>query len=194
MSAHEAYMQAAREERRRQISEEYYQPTERQVIPLAEAVKAPRFSTSRHWQVSSQAREVLDEIMSEINRPLPPRPTESPEIYCENVTLEGSRIEIRATFQSLEFKRAFDAPALVEAPAPALAIVDTPAAFEPDRTAALDAAAALRVLESRARRPATRGTVPRAAPAPSPGLGWLTWLVVSGCTLGLAFTLCKVLS
>jgi hypothetical protein len=57
----------------------------RQVLPLSAAVKGPRFSTSKHWEISQTAREVLDSF----DLPLRREPTVD---HSESIVMHGSEI------------------------------------------------------------------------------------------------------
>jgi hypothetical protein len=56
----------------------------RQILPASAAVKGPRFSTTKHWAISSVAREVLDSF----DLPLTPRPERNID-PAESIVLEG---------------------------------------------------------------------------------------------------------
>lgn len=66
-------------------------PSKRQVLPASAAVKARRFSTSRHWAPSAQIREVMD-----LHVPQTPKPERTVD-HSESIILDGNVIENRLT-------------------------------------------------------------------------------------------------
>lgn len=118
----------------------------RQVLPASAAVKGPRFSTSKHWEISSTAREVLDSF------DLPLRPMLSPPIERafdanESIVMSGAEIinTMRTGSHSVKQRRTADLATL-----PELAVVE-PEAYErvPDATLQQDADAALARMDTR---------------------------------------------
>jgi hypothetical protein len=155
-----------------------FDPSARVVLPVSAAVKAPRFSPSRHWSNSQIVREVLDSFA---HTPLRPAPRVVADHNSESIVMEG--VEIRRTMRTGSHVVRQNSTA-------ALDVDHTPAplAFEvvADTTLASEAAAALDRLATqtvRARR--------RAVPAPSADRSHVAWfaivmLVISLGALALA--------
>lgn len=148
----------------------------RQILPASAAVKAPRFSTTRHWAVAAQIREVLD-----LDAPPPPRPVASQQ--CESIIMEGA--SIRRTMRTGAFEVRQNSTV-------ALDVDNTPPplAFEPvaDSTLQSDAAAALAAINSRARR------APRAAAVPKPPSKGTSLAVLAVVLALAALTVCALVS
>lgn len=144
----------------------------RQVLPASAAVKGPRFSTSKHWEISSTAREVLDSF----DLPLRPAPTVD---HSESIVMNGSEIlnTLRTGSHVVKQRRVSDhLPTLPLE----LAIAQEP--FVPDPSVQVAAGQALAAINDRkpfARRsvrlPRKTQTAPRAT---SRALTW-TLIVVS---------------
>ena len=77
--------------------------SKRQVLPANAAVKGPRFSTSKHWEISSVAREVLDSF----DLPLRSRVVDAP---CESIVMEGAEIRRTMRTGSHAVRQTFTAP------------------------------------------------------------------------------------
>jgi hypothetical protein len=145
----------------------------RQFLPASAAVKGPRFRR-RDWELSSQVREILDEI----NVPLTPRPERNID-PAESIVLAGNEIfnSMRTGDHVVKQRRTVDFAML-----PELAIAEpVPVHEESLRNAAGEALAAL---NQRRATPARR-----AVPAPSQGrsLAWAVAVVVAGLTVAAWF-------
>jgi hypothetical protein len=139
----------------------------RQVLPASAAVKGPRFSTSKHWEISQTAREVLDSF------DLPLRPMLSPPVErafdaAESIVMTGAEIinTMRTGSHSVKQRRTADLATL-----PELAIVEPFETVAP--TLQADAATALAAINDRkphARRGVRLPRKPATAPwTASPG-------------------------
>ena len=121
-----------------------FDPTRRQVLPLSEAVRAPRFKR-RDWQLSAQVREVADSF----ELPRQPSPPVDDDAHGESIVMQGAEIRntLRTGSHVVTQKRIADLGTL-----PELAIIEAPQAFERAPTLLEDADAALNRLATRANK------------------------------------------
>jgi hypothetical protein len=100
----------------------------RQVIPITDAVRRVRFSTSRHWAISAAAREILDEIHDGLSVPQTPRA--EPIDTTESIVMEGTGFETRFVTGAHVARRkvtcafADDAPLAIVEPTPFAVVAD----------------------------------------------------------------------
>ncbi len=144
----------------------------RTVLPLAAAVKGPRFSTTKHWEISSVAREVLDSFDLPLRSMVAP-PVERSFDAAESIVMSGAEIinTMRTGSHSVKQRRTADLATL-----PELAIVE-PEAYErtPAATLQQDADAALERINSRRARARRSHRLPR-KPATAPRATRLSWI------------------
>lgn len=135
----------------------------RQILPTSAAVRAPRFSTSRHWAISRTARELVDQIHAELHVPMAPRA--EPVDSTESVVLAGN--EIFTSWRSSAGVVRQHRTVVDLAMLPELSIA---APFEASPSIQSEAAVALAAINNR--RPAARRVVP--APAATPA-----WVIIA---------------
>lgn len=158
----------------------------RQILPTSAAVRAPRFSTSRHWAISRTARELVDQIHAELHVPMAPRA--EPVDSTESVVLAGN--EIFTSWRSSAGVVRQHRTVVDLATLPELSIAE-PFVAVPDTSIRSAAGEALAAINNR--RPAAR----RVAPAPAATPAWvsgLAVLLVVGCVAYSVWRIAAALS